>query len=189
MEFNQIICYILFNKVNGVVFVEKVAVFEKVSFSQFEKDFMKNFPDCDNIKEIYDGISIPKRATVGSAGYDFFAPVNITFNKDESLTVPTGIRVKIIPGWMLGIFPRSGLGFKHRIGLDNTVGIIDSDYYYAANEGHIMIKMSCTAHDSGHSVTVLKGAGFAQGIFIPYGITDDDNTDGIRTGGFGSTTK
>ena len=31
--------------------------------------------------------------------------------------------------------------------------------------------------------------GFAQGIFLPFGITVDDEADGERTGGFGSTTE
>ena len=84
-----------------------------------------------------------------------------------------------------GDLSRSGLGFKHRIGLDNTVGIIDADYYGSSNEGHIMIKMSCTAHDAGHSATVAAGDGFAQGIFLPFGITEDDAADGVRDGGFG----
>ena len=52
-----------------------------------------------------------------------------------------------------------------------------------------MIKMSCTAHDAGHSATVAAGDGFAQGIFLPFGITEDDTADGVRDGGFGSTTK
>ena len=99
------------------------------------------------------------------------------------------LRARMAEGWVLAIFPRSGLGFKHRIGLDNTVGIIDADYYGSSNEGHIMIKMSCTAHDAGHSATVAAGDGFAQGIFLPFGITEDDAADGVRDGGFGSTTK
>ena len=90
---------------------------------------------------------------------------------------------------MLCLFPRSGLGFKHRVQLDNTVGIIDSDYYNSSNEGHIMVKLSCDAHDEDHSVTLAAGDGFAQGIFMPFGITNDDKADGIRDGGFGSTNK
>lgn len=169
--------------------MQKIAKFEKVSFEQFEKDFVKNFPDVQNVKEIYDSIKLPKRATTGSAGYDFFAPVNLNLEKEKSLLIPTGIRSKIEDGWVLKIYPRSGLGFKHRVQLDNTVGIIDADYYNSSNEGHIMIKLSCDAHDNGHSVSVEAGDGFAQGIFLPFGITFDDDADGVRDGGFGSTTK
>lgn len=169
--------------------MQRIAEFEKVSFEQFEKDWLKCFPNTENVKEIYDGIKLPLRATTGSAGYDFFAPADITFEKDVSVLIPTGIRTKISDGWVLSIFPRSGLGFKHRIGLDNTVGIIDADYYNAVNEGHIMIKLSCTAHDEGHSVSVAAGDGFAQGIFTQFGITFSDEADGVRVGGFGSTTE
>lgn len=169
--------------------MQRIAKFEKVSFEQFSKDWLKAFPDTKDVKSVYDGIKIPFRATVGSAGYDFFAPDDIVVKKGESVLIPTGIRSKIDNGWVLNIFPRSGLGFKHRVQLDNTVGIIDSDYYNSSNEGHIMIKLSCDAHDENHAVTVARGDGFSQGIFMPFGITEDDNTDGIRDGGFGSTTK
>lgn len=169
--------------------MQKIAEFQKVSFSQFEADFKKNFPECENVKEIYDSIKLPKRATTGSAGYDFYAPVDITLEKGKSVLIPMGIRSKIEDGWVLQIFPRSGLGFKHRVQLDNTVGIIDADYYNSSNEGHIMIKLSCDAHDDGHTVSLSAGDGFAQGIFLQFGITVDDDASGIRDGGFGSTTK
>lgn len=168
--------------------MQKIAKFEKVSFAQFEKDWLKAFPQTQDVQTVYDSIQLPERATVGSAGYDFYAPANITFVQGASTLVPTGIRAKIAEGWVLSIFPRSGLGFKHRVGLDNTVGIIDSDYYHSSNEGHIMIKMSCTAHDDGHVAEVAGGDGFAQGIFMPFGITEDDAATGVRDGGFGSTT-
>ena len=155
--------------------MQKIAKFEKVSFDRFQKDWLKAFPETEDVQAVYDSIVLPQRATAGSAGYDFY--------------VPTGIRARMAEGWVLAIFPRSGLGFKHRIGLDNTVGIIDADYYGSSNEGHIMIKMSCTAHDAGHSATVAAGDSFAQGIFLPFGITEDDAADGVRDGGFGSTTK
>lgn len=169
--------------------MQRIARFEKVSFEQFQKDWMKAFPQTADVKAVYDSIKLPQRATSGSAGYDFYAPADVAFNRGESVLVPTGIRVAIAEGWVLSIYPRSGLGFKHRVGLDNTVGIIDSDYYNSSNEGHIMIKMNCDAHDEGHVACVDGGDGFAQGIFTPFGITEDDNSTGVRDGGFGSTTK
>ena len=169
--------------------MERIAAFEKVSFGQFEKDWLKNFPETADVRAIYDSIKMPKRATTGSAGYDFYAPADITLEKGKSVLIPTGIRSKISDGWVLKIYPRSGLGFKHRIQLDNTVGIIDADYYNSSNEGHIMIKLSCDAHDEGHTVQLGAGDGFAQGIFLQFGITFDDDADGVRDGGFGSTTQ
>jgi dUTP pyrophosphatase len=169
--------------------MQRIAEFEKVSFEQFEKDWTKVYPDTVDVRSIYDSIKLPERATSGSAGYDFYAPVDITINEGASTLIPTGIRAKLQDGWVLSIYPRSGLGFKHRVQLDNTVGIIDADYYNSSNEGHIMVKVSCDAHDSGHSVTVNAGDGFSQGIFTQFGITFTDNADGVRDGGFGSTTK
>jgi len=90
--------------------------------------------------------------------------------------------------WVLKVYPRSGLGFKSRLQMNNTVGIIDSDYYYSDNEGHIFIKMTNDSRE-GKTVEVAAGSGFAQGIFLEYGITVDDDAQGIRNGGFGSTTK
>ena len=168
--------------------MEKVAKFEKVSFEQYEKDFKERIGDSKDINKVYEDIIYPKRATVGSAGYDFFAPVEITLAPNETITVPTGIRAKINEGYVLLIFPRSGLGFKYRLQLDNTVGVIDADYYGAKNEGHILVKITNDSKEN-KTLTIPKGTGFAQGIFMPFGITVDDSTSDIREGGMGSTTK
>jgi dUTP pyrophosphatase len=103
-----------------------------------------------------------------------------------SYKVPTGIRVKIDEGWLLACAPRSGLGFKYRLQLDNTVGIIDSDYYYSDNEGHIFARITLENHE-GKGLVLRQNDAFMQGIFLPYGITYDDHATGVRNGGFGST--
>ncbi|HHX49788.1 MAG TPA: dUTP diphosphatase [Clostridiales bacterium] len=161
-----------------------VAQFEKVSFEQFEKDY-KGLLD---VKTVYDEIVLPKRATKGSAGYDFFANEDIKLSSGETCLVPTGVRVKIEDGWFLSIFPRSGLGFKYRLQLDNTVGIIDSDYYESSNEGHIFIKITCDAKTQ-KTIEIKKGEGIAQGIFLPFGLAAETEVTAKRDGGFGSTTK
>lgn len=173
-----------------------VAKFEKVSFKQFKKDFLDCFPlakcsktdkDLENeIREIYDAIKLPKRGTTGSAGYDFFAPVKIELVPNETVKIPTGIRCRIDNDWVLKCYPRSGLGFKYRMQLNNTVGIIDSDYYGADNEGHIMAKITNDTNED-KTVEVESGKGFMQGIFVEYGIAEDDDTNRVRTGGFGHT--
>lgn len=157
--------------------MKKIAKFEKVSYNQYSEF---------GSKETYDQILLPKRATLGSAGYDFFAPDDIELSPNETIKVATGIRVKIEDGWVLQIFPRSSLGFKYRLTLNNTVGIIDSDYYYSDNEGHIFIKMTNLGDKP---LSVKKGQGFAQGIFTEFGITVDDDATTVRNGGFGSTNK
>lgn len=169
--------------------MNKVAHFSKVSYEQFAADWKAAFPDGgEDIRAVYDNIKLPKRATKGSAGYDFFMPADIVLAAGSTVLIPTGIRAEIEDGWVLQIFPRSGLGFKYRIQLDNTVGIIDSDYYYADNEGHIKIKLTNDSRTRSDAA-IGAGQGFAQGIFLPFGITDDDCADEERRGGFGSTDK
>ena len=166
--------------------MQRIAKFHKVSFEQFSKDWIDTFGDSDNIKEIYDNIKLPKRATTGSAGYDFFAPIKIELAPNQTVKIPTGIRVEIDENWVLKCYPRSGLGFKFRLQLNNTVGIIDSDYYNSDNEGHIFVKL---INDSSirDAIKIEAGQAFCQGIFTSYGVTYDDNADRQRNGGFGST--
>ena len=166
--------------------MEKIAKFSKVSLAQFAKDWQNLFSTQENIKEIYDNIKLPQRATIGSAGYDFYAPMAVKLMPKESIFIPTGVRVEIKEGWLLALFPRSGLGIKHRLQLDNTAGIIDSDYYYAQNEGHIMAKITNDTNEE-KILEIKAGQGFMQGIFLSYGICVDDETNELRMGGFGST--
>ena len=170
--------------------MKRIARFEKVSFEQFLEGWGEtlNITDRNRIREIYDGIRLPRRATAGSAGYDFFAPADITLRQGETIKIPTGVRVWMEPEWVLKCYPRSGLGFKYRLQLNNTVGIIDSDYYYSDNEGHIFSKLTNDSNEE-KTVELKTGEGFMQGIFVEYGITLDDDATEIRNGGFGSTTK
>lgn len=177
--------------------ITRMAKFSKVSFDQFMKDWCDTFnllstdPNVrKDIESIYGGIELPTRATAGSAGYDFCSPLTFSLEPVETIKIPTGIRCEMNKGWVLMVFPRSGLGFKYRIQLDNTVGIIDEDYSYSDNEGHIFIKITNDSKDMWNGkAKVPLGKGFAQGIFVPYGITVDDNADAVRNGGFGSTDK
>mgnify|MGYP004664576911 FL=1 len=167
--------------------MQRIAKFSKVSWEQFVKDWREEYgTDDEVIRKIYCGIDVPKRATKGSAGYDFFSPIRFTLAPGNTIKIPTGIRCEMNEDWVLMCFPRSGLGFKYRLRLNNTVWIIDSDFAFSDNEGHIFIKLT----NEGDCPMVIKaGDGFAQGIFVQYGITEDDNCDEIRNGGFGSTTK
>ena len=169
--------------------MQAIAKFEKVSYEQFEKDWEKNMGGSkEEIKAIYDSIKLPHRATKQSAGYDFYAPVDITMNPEDVRLIPTGIRAKIDDGYVLMLYPRSSLGFKYRMQLNNTVGVIDADYYNADNEGHIMCKFMNDSRDDKH-LLIEKGQGMVQGIFMSFGVTVDDDANDERTGGIGSTTK
>ncbi|WP_249029326.1 dUTP diphosphatase [Tannockella kyphosi] len=170
--------------------MQKIAKFYKVSLEQFTNDFMDSFNQysLEETKSIYETIQLPKRATIGSAGYDFYTPIAFTLKPNETIKIPTGIRCSINNGWVLSVYPRSGLGFKFRLQLNNTVGIIDSDYFNSSNEGHIFIKITNDSNEN-KTVDLQAGEGFAQGIFMAFGIVEDDDTNEIRDGGFGSTTK
>ncbi|MGN0666604.1 MAG: deoxyuridine 5'-triphosphate nucleotidohydrolase [Huintestinicola sp.] len=171
--------------------IMRIAEFEKVSFEQFSADLKALFPDFDEHKTqyVYDNIKLPKRATSGSAGYDFYLPIDLlNLEPGMSVSIPTGIRSRIANGWVLICCPRSGLGFKFRMRLSNTVGIIDSDYYNAKNEGHIIAKVS-NENTENKTISLESGSAFIQGIFLPFGITESDDASGERTGGFGSTSK
>lgn len=177
-----------------------IAVFEKVSFEQFLKDMMsaenvtdehKPFTDDQTnipypsykeyVFEIWKSIPIPQRMTFGAAGYDFYIPKATNISSDAKL-FPTGIRAKINDGWVLMLFPRSGYGTKYGMALSNTTGIIDSDYYFANNEGHIMAKIK-----SDIPFDIKQGERFMQGVFLPFGLSMNGNNGVKRVGGLGST--
>ena len=170
--------------------MKRIAQFFKVS----EKEFISSMKEVsdkwseEELKEMYNNVQLPQRATRGSAGYDFYLPFALTLLPGDTFKIPTGIRVEIDQSWVLKLYPRSGLGFKYRLQLNNTVGIIDSDYFYSDNEGHIFAKITNDTNE-GKTISLKEGDGFMQGIFLEYGITVDDKANGIRNGGFGSTSK
>lgn len=172
---------------------KRVAKFEKVTYGQFEKDWLDTFnvPELDTatkreIESIYEAINLPARATKFSAGYDFVSPLTFTLNPGETIKIPTGIRCGMNTDWVLMIYPRSGLGFKYQLSICNTIPVVDADYYFSNNEGHIFVKL---VNRGDKSVHINLGDAFAQGIFMEYGITEDDRVETSRNGGFGSTDK
>lgn len=164
--------------------------FERISENEFNKVASEEFKVKNGVlnHQKYDELIVPYRATKGSAGYDFFSPISFKLKPGQTIKVPTCIKCSLNPGTVLMLFPRSSFGFKYRMQLDNSVGIVDQDYYNnESNEGHIFIKIT---NDSKNSKTleVKAGDAFAQGIIVHYEITDDDKAEGIRNGGIGSTT-
>ena len=98
--------------------MKKIAQFEKVSFEIYKEAMEKEFEyNEDSLRQFYEFLSLPTRATIGSAGYDFKLPFTIELKPNETKKIPTGIRVKMADGWVLLLFPRSSLGFKYRMGL------------------------------------------------------------------------
>ena len=164
-----------------------VGNFHKVSFDRFLKDsiqcgFVTNDMPIEIIKEIWEKIKFPRRATNGSAGYDFSSPFPFCLQSGQSVNIPTGISATIAPGWFLMMLPRSGLSFHYGTRLANTASVVDSDYFYSENEGHIFAKLTCEKN-----LSLQNGDRFAQGIFLPFGIIETDDAIAVRNGGIGST--
>lgn len=180
--------------------------FEKVSLEEYLKSRESSngatTSELAQYTKEWEQIKLPKRATKGSAGYDFFALYNIEIEepyiphctstygkaheeKRDWATFPTGIRfVTDRDDIVLMCVPRSGLGFKNITRLANTMAVIDSDYQYSDNEGHIKVKMTADKE-----TFIEKGKAFMQGIIIPFYRTTDDAVEETRNGGFSSTDK
>ena len=156
--------------------MDKVGQFTRVSAETY-----KEYEPFVDINEII----LPTRSTRDSAGYDLYSPIDITIPGHSTAIIPMGIKAYIKSGWYLQIVPRSSIGIKRHMMLANSVGIIDADYVdNDDNEGMIF----CAFHNYyGAPVDIKKGERIAQAIFVPYGVTYDDDTTELRTGGIGST--
>ena len=163
--------------------------FEPVSQAEYNKVVTEEFTAKNGVIDYqsYEQLQIPKRATKGSAGYDFFSPISFVLKPGQTIKIPTCMKCQLGLGNVLMLFPRSSFGFKYRMQLDNTVGVVDQDYYNnESNEGHIFIKVT-NESKTDKTLVVNKGDAFAQGIIMAYGVTDDDSVVATRTGGMGST--
>lgn len=170
-----------------------VAKFEKISKEQYKKDYDASAWAVNNddpdlaLNWCYENTQIPRRATKGSAGYDFRVPCDTIIKPNSEALIRTGIKCQIEEGHVLKIYPRSSLGFKYRLHLCNTVGIIDSDYYNnPKNEGHIMIKLF---NPTDSAIVLHKGEAFAQGIIEQFFLAEEEEITVERVGGIGSTNK
>ncbi len=158
-----------------------IARFTRISPAQYAKDF-QNAENPMPLEEI----PLPRRATAGSAGYDLTAPARTVIAAGGTALIATGIRAEMEPGWVLMLFPRSSLGFRYGLRLSNTVGVIDSDYAWAENEGHILVKLR---NPGDREVVIDRGERFCQGVFLPYGTAEEGEIPMARRGGLGSTGK
>lgn len=173
--------------------MREVAKFTKVSFEQFMKDCEVILGDVylDKIKmdclaEKYKNLNIPKRSTAYSAGHDISTPFNIKLSPHQSITIPTGLRCEMDEDYVMLIFPRSSLGIKKGMMIANTVPVVDADYAYADNEGHIFI---CIKNNGGDMLELKTGDKIVQAVFVPFGVADEEEVTAERTGGIGSTGK
>ena len=162
--------------------------FEKISFEQWKKDIPFENVDDTTLLRWYEEIKMPKQGSKGSMGVDFFMPYKVVIKAHNKVRIPTGIRWcgGIINGESYGLLlvPRSSIGIKKGMRLLNTIGVVDYDYYFSNNEGHIIAFMENTTDKD---VVLEKGQGFIQGIITSYIIPECAKSDDIRDGGFGST--
>lgn len=137
------------------------------------------------------GINLPIRKTKSSAAYDLEAAEDIvlpSFEKgSKPILIPTGLKAYMQPNEMLVIVPRSSSPKKQGISYPHSMGVIDADYYENPdNDGHIFVQCINLKDEE---VKIKKGEAVGQAIFQKFLTTDNDQADGIRTGGFGSTDK
>jgi len=155
--------------------------FEIITKRQFDIDFKEYDTN-------YNELLLPKRNTKFSAGYDFYLPFDIELKQNETIKIPTGIKVMMNEDDFLGIYIRSSLGFKYNMRMCNQVGIVDCDYYNNIdNEGHIFVKLK---NEGENTIYLKKNDRYAQGIFQKYYVIDEEEEiKNERVGGIGSTNK
>jgi len=132
-------------------------------------------------------IKLPIRATKISAGYDFSSPISITIQPKSKEVVWTDVKSYMQEGEVLILDVRSSIGIKKGLMLANTIGVVDMDYFSNINNnGNIGI---CLYNMTDEPVHIEQFERIAQGIFIPFLVSDNGNTNEERTGGIGSTNK
>ena len=156
----------------------------RISAKLFNKAITDDFMKAENT-------ILPKRATFGSAGYDFCSPYDVELIPGVWTDIDTGVRLdnedccvdynnEVIRRWFMLIVPRSGLSNRYGFRIRNTVGIIDMDY-----RDNIKAKVTVDV-----PYTLKKGERFMQGIVLPFGcFVHEIPPTNERVGGFGSTGK
>jgi dUTP pyrophosphatase len=138
----------------------------------------------DECRKTNGEIKLPTRATEHSAGYDFYSPVDVTIQPNESVLIFTDVKAHMYYDNVLLLFVRSSMG-KHPVVIANGTGVIDVDYYgNPDNDGNIgfrLLNLGSTPYE------IKVGDRIGQGVFIKYGTVKEDNASGTRQGGFGST--
>lgn len=162
-----------------------IAKYEKVPYHEFV-DSLSDTTDYaiinSGVENTYESIVLPRCSSAGSAGHDFRCPFDVELLPGNKYIIPTGIRCQMSNNFVLMLYPRSGLGTKYGLRLVNTVGVIDSSYYYADNFGHIKAVIEVDT-----PLVLHRGDRFIQGVFTPIGFAVDAITEEKRTGGFGSS--
>lgn len=184
--------------------IRKMSIFDDQIMGVFSSVISPRFEKVSRVKDLE--FNLPERSTKHSAGYDFYAYEDITIpsfiwelRKNMQLEaidsysrgviqpycIKTGVKAYMDSNMCLQLYARSSWPLKLGLTLANNVGIIDCDYYNNEdNEGEIgFLVYNLTLHD----VLIRKGEKLGQGIFTKFYVTNNDESQDIRKGGFGST--
>ena len=145
---------------------------------------MRKFEVVSKYKDL--NIELPKRQTIGSAGYDLSCANDYSIESHQIVMISTGVKVSLNDGEVLLVFPRSSVPLKLGLILLNGVGVIDKDYYNNdVNEGEIFVPLF---NMTDKTVKLNKGDRIAQGIFVNFLKAENETiTTILRNGGFGSS--
>ena len=125
---------------------------------------------------------LPERQTKASAGYDFYVIEDVEIPAYGTVMLPTNVKAYMQEDEVLMLYARSSLAIKRGLILQNTTGIIDSDFF--PHEIKVALR-----NTTDKPVKLLKNERCAQGIFLKYLVSDNGNLDNTRDGGIGSTRK
>lgn len=153
-------------------------------------------------------INLPERKTKNSVGYDIEAAEDTIipsiwktifnnikvflsgkkeYEEFKPTLIPTGLKSYFGDDEVLIMANKSSFPLKKGLIMSNGIGIIESDYYNnCSNEGHLMFMYYNIGFKD---VVIKKGESAGQAYFQKFLIADNDKANGIRRGGFGSTTK
>lgn len=136
-------------------------------------------------------INIPVRKTAKSAGYDVEAAEDITIPPFvpgcKPTLIHTGLKAYCEDDEWFMLANRSSNPGKKKLVLANGIGVIDADYYgNPDNDGEFMYAYYNISEEP---VEIKKGDVIGQIVFQKFLTVDNDNAAGVRTGGFGSTSK
>ncbi|NPA44331.1 MAG: dUTP diphosphatase [Chlorobi bacterium] len=131
---------------------------------------------------------LPAYETAFSAGMDLRANINenIILKPLERKLVKTGIFIELPEGYEAQIRPRSGLAYKHGIGIVNSPGTIDADY--RGEIGVILVNLS------NENFTIKDGERICQMVIAKHETVTWEEVDTLSetkrgAGGFGHTGK
>lgn len=142
-----------------------------------------------NIKVINKSANVlPAYETLHAAGMDLRADLeeSITLKPLERRLIPTGLYIELPVGYEAQIRPRSGLAYKHGIGIVNSPGTIDADY-----RGEIkvlLVNLSDTAFEinTGDRIAQMVVARHER---VEWQEADELNETSRGAGGYGHTGK